>query len=298
MPDLDGIRVALLGGDERERILAQTLLRQGARVTLVGYLKSADLSGATYSNSVLSAVRHADVIIAPMSGTDEQGRIKAHLDPDAELYLNEAAFKVMPKGSALFIGMARSIIEALAARYDIRLIQVADVDEVAVLNSIATAEGAIQRAMEELPVTLHGTRVVVLGFGRCGATLARMLHGLGSRTVVVARDGGQLARAYEMGLETASFDQLAAVVSGARAVFNTVPARVLHKEVLQQMSQDAVIVDIASAPGGTDFDAAREMGIKAFLDLGIPGKVAPESAGMVLAKTLPQLIRRICLSQA
>src|SRR5690606_38022728 len=151
-------------------------------------------------------------------------------------------------------------------------------DEVAVLNSIPTAEGAIQRAMEELPVTLHGNRTLVVGFGRCGLTLARMLHGIGSKVTVAARGEGQRARAYEMGIETVPLHALEEVVGEAVAVFNTVPARVLTRRVLQRMSPEVVVIDVASAPGGTDFDAAEELGIKAFLDLGIPGRVAPKTA--------------------
>ena len=56
------------------------------------------------------------------------------------------------------------------------------------------------------------------------------------------------------------------------------------------MRKDAVVIDIAQAPGGTDFAAADELGIKAFLDLGLPGKVAPETAGEILARVIPGLI--------
>src|SRR5690606_15669718 len=98
-----------------------------------------------------------------------------------------------------------------------------ELDEVAILNSIPTAEGAIARAMAELDVTLHGSRAVVLGFGRCAATLARMLAGIGARVRVVARDRAQLARAFEMGFETGRLDELPLWVRDAAVVFNTVP---------------------------------------------------------------------------
>ena len=169
------------------------------------------------------------------------------------------------------------------------MVETAELDEIAILNSIPTAEGAIQRAMEELPVTLHGSPVVVVGFGRCGMTLARMLGGIGARVCVVARGAGQRARAYEMGFEAEGIDGLKERVSPrTRAVFNTVPARLLTREVLQAMRRDAVVIDIAQTPGGTDFDAARELGIKAFLELGIPGKVAPKTAGEILARRRPR----------
>ena len=53
-----------------------------------------------------------------------------------------------------------------------------------------TAEGAIQLAMEELPITLHGARVLVIGYGRLGRVLADRLAGLKARvSVAVCRPG-------------------------------------------------------------------------------------------------------------
>lgn len=290
---LSGVKVAMIGGDERELILLRALLADGAHVFAVGYPKDMEMDRMTHETDVIQAVSAADVVIAPMSNTDEEGVVVQKLDPDATVVLDADVFNAMGPNKPLFIGMAKPIIETLAARFSVRLIQTADLDEVAILNSIPTAEGAIQRAMAVLPVTLHGSRVIVVGFGRCGMTLARMLHGIGARVRVVARDTGQLARAFESGVETALLDDLANVVGEARAIFNTIPARVITRRVLEKLRTGAVVIDIASSPGGTDFNAARELGVESYLDLGIPGKVAPETAGDVLARTLPRMIKSI-----
>src|SRR5690606_27184761 len=118
--------------------------------------------------------------------------------------------------------------------------------------------------------------------------------GIGAKVRVVARDRAQLARAFEMGLETGSLSELKALVRDATVVFNTVPAPVLGREELAAMPRSAIVVDIASAPGGTDFAAAAELGIKAFLELGIPGKVAPRTAGEILARVVPEMILEAC----
>lgn len=290
MSDLDGVRVAVLGGDQREVILVSALLERGAHVTVAGYPPLPGLAKARRAANVVEAVEGADAVIAPMSNTDEQGQIKARLDPTVQLVLDDAAFRAIGPGKTLYIGVAKPIVASLASRYRVRVVETAEVDEIAILNSIPTAEGAIQRAMEELPVTLHGTRVVVVGFGRCGVTLARMLGGIGARVRVVARDAAQRARAYEMGLDAVSLERLAQSVADARAVFNTVPALLITRDVLERMRQGVVVIDVAQAPGGVDFEAAKELGIKAFLDLGIPGKVAPETAGEILARVIPELI--------
>lgn len=291
-PTLDGLTVALIGGDEREVILARALLEQGARVLLVGYKEHPELAGA-FRLPLLSALLAADAVVAPMSNTDESGRVKAVEDSTQELRLDATAFAAM-KGKPLLIGMAKPVIQQLAEIYEVPVVETAENDEIAVLNSIPTAEGAIARAMAELPITVHGSRSVVIGFGRCGITLARMLHGLGAKVTVVARNPAQLARAYEMGCCAIHLDQLLDAVTQADVVYNTVPVLLLTADVINQMPVHTLIIDVASAPGGTDFSAAHERGMKAFLDLGIPGKVAPQTAGEILARTVPRMILELC----
>lgn len=287
---LDGITVALLGGDSREVILAEAMAREGARLILVGHIPSQQ-PAATHCD-LLQAVTAADAVVAPMTNTDEAGQIKAVPD-GSDLILDETVFARMA-GKVLFIGLAKPVIQLLASRFGVRVVETAENDEIAILNSIPTAEGAIARAMAELPITIHGSRSVVVGFGRCGMTLARMLHALGAQVTVAARNPAQLARAWEMGLHAMHLEELSEAAATADVVYNTVPMLVITAEVVAAMRPEALIVDIASAPGGTDFAAAQSRGIKAFLDLGIPGKVAPRTAGEILARTIPRLIADAC----
>lgn len=95
-----------------------------------------------------------------------------------------------------------------------------------------------------------------------------------------------------MHASTLHISSLATACASADMIFNTVPAIVLTEEILATMGKGSLIVDLASAPGGTDFEAAARFGIKAILALGLPGKVAPKTAGRILADSIPQLIRR------
>lgn len=293
--NLAGLKVVMAGGDRREHVLLTALVEAGAAVTAVGYSRVPDAKGVRIGRSLPDAAAAADAVIAPMSGTDGAGRIKAVPDPDVQLVLDRFVFAKMRPGTPLLIGIAQPLIRSLSQEFSIPVVELAEVDEIATLNSIPTAEGALQRAMEELPVTIHGTCAAVLGFGRCGVTLARMLVGLGARTHVVARNPGQLARAYELGAHPVPWERLPTVLPTCRLIFNTVPARVLDRVLLAQLDPESVIIDIASAPGGTDFEAARALGIKAFLELGLPGRVAPQTAGEILARCVPPLLYKLCM---
>lgn len=291
--DLSGIVVAVIGGDERELELIRHLSAARARVKTLGFPPISDCPGVTTAADLSEALTDVDVVIAPMSNTDEQGKVKAVMDPSVSIVLDETVFKQLDRHTPFFIGMAKPIIRELAEAHGVRLIETAEIDELAILNSIPTAEGAIMLAMERLKITLHGAKAVLTGFGRCGLTLGRMLKGIGAHTVVVARNPAQLARATEMGMDTAHMSRLRQVVSDADVVFNTVPALLLTRPVLAEMRRGTLVVDIASAPGGTDFAAAKELGIDAVLALGLPGKVAPRTAGLILARCILRMIREL-----
>ena len=158
------------------------------------------------------------------------------------------------------------------------------------MNSIPTAEGALQIAMEETKKTIHGSKCCVLGFGRVAITLARILKAIGADVTVVARNEAQLARAYEMGCKKATYYELKDILNDTDIIFNTVPKMVLDRDVLKHANLDILIIDLAAQPGGTDFEAANTFGLKAILAPGLPGKVAPIFAGRILADIIPRLI--------
>jgi len=288
---LSGVKIAVLGGDDRELILVSELVTLGATVTVVGFPRERIKHGAFISKSVEDGLKGAEVAILPMVGTDINGFIRA-VYTEEKLQLTEKALQGMAFPSMLIIGSARPFLKDWTAKLGIMLIETGEMDDVAILNSIPTAEGAIQIAMQEMKTTIHGSRAMVLGFGRVGTTLGRALKALGAAVSVVSDNQGELARAYEMGCQRVSLSNLADCLHQIDVVFNTIPAPVLTNEILRRMNPDTLIIDLATAPGGTDFETANEYGIKALLAPGLPGKVAPIMAGRVLAEVVPRLIER------
>lgn len=286
---LSGVKIAVLGGDDRELELIAGLVTLGATVTVVGFPREKVKHGAFIGKTVEEALRGNEVAILPMPGTDDRGYIRA-VYTEEKLRITEQALLQMASPSMVIIGTARPFLRQWTEKLGIVLLEIAEMDEVAILNSIPTAEGAIQIAMEELDITIHGCKAVVLGFGRVGMTLGRMLKALGAQVTAVSREPAELARAFEMGLGRLSLADMRKGLLEADVVFNTIPALVLGEEILRHMNPETVIIDIASAPGGTDFEAANNYGIKAILAPGLPGKVAPKTAGRILAEVVPGLI--------
>lgn len=144
-------------------------------------------------------------------------------------------------------------------------------------NANITAHCAIRLAMNQLPCTLHRTPVLVIGWGRIGKVLCKLLDGLGARVCVCARNPADRALAQALGYHTTDIPQ--AELGRYRVVFNTVPAKVFPRT-----PQNVLKIDLASRPGlgGADVIHAR----------GLPGKDAPESAGALIAETLLRILRK------
>src|SRR5699024_9658024 len=139
------------------------------------------------------------------------------------------------------------------------------------LNAIPTAEGTIQIAMEKMDSTIHGSHVMVLGFGRIGKTIAHMLSSLGAHVHVVARKHADIAWITSSGYNPVFFQDIEADLHKPNLIINTIPATVLDSPKLEKINKKTLIIDIASSPGGIDFEAAKNLGIETVWALGLPG---------------------------
>ncbi len=128
-------------------------------------------------------------------------------------------------------------------------------------------------AMENTAITIHNSRCLVLGLGRCGTTLTRVLLALGAKVTVASRSGADLARAIALGAEPLALANLK-TSTNYDLIFNTIPAMVLPRSYLRLLDSNLVIIDIAASPGGTDFAAAEELG-----DSGHPCLVSAGTGG-------------------
>ena len=146
-------------------------------------------------------------------------------------------------------------------------------------------------AIQHTDFTIHGSRVVVLGLGRTGMSVAGAFQSLGAKVKVGARKSAHIARITEMGLEPFYLEYLTDAVNDADICINTIPIQIITAKVIAGMPAHTLIIDLASKPGGTDFRYAEKRGIKALLAPGLPGIVAPKTAGKILANVLSQLLQ-------
>jgi len=157
-------------------------------------------------------------------------------------------------------------------------------------NATPTSEGALQIAMEELPITLHESSCMVIGYGRIGRYLSYCLKALGANVTVSARRLSDLAWASAFGYTGIKTSEIKNNCKNLDVIFNTVPSQVLTSEELSVLPEGCLCIDLASKPGGINFEAAQELGVKVIWALSLPGKVAPFTSGKIIKNAVYNIL--------
>lgn len=278
----------VVGGDARQAYLAGHLARDGHAVSILALDGGARFATGATARRDASGIDRADCVVLPMPVCGRDGALFAPLCPAAPT-LEEILSRCAPD-QTICGGRATPAVHAAAGRYGLALADYFTREELAIRNAVPTAEGALALAMEALPVTIQNARVLILGFGRVGQACALRFAALGARVRVAARRDEQLALARSLGFLTQQIGTLADAMPPCDLAVNTVPAPVLGEAELSALTPGTPVIELASAPGGVDAEAARRLGISVIPAPGLPGKVAPASAAAYLRDTIYTLL--------
>ena len=265
----------IIGGDKRIRALAKSLKQDGHEVK-------------TYANKVEEIeeintkeelyMDNSEIIISSVPLSKDGININT---PLSEKTITIDEFKKISKNKKVIAGNLKEI-----DGYDI----LKD-EETTILNTIPTAEGAIQIAMEETTYTLDSQKALVLGFGRVGKTLCSRLKNLCKEVYCMARKESDLALIKAYGYIPIKLEEMRENICKMDIIFNTIPIQIIDKNLLILMNKETLIIDLASFPGGVDYEASKKMEIKAILALGLPGKVAPNSSAEYIKKYIYKVLK-------
>lgn len=282
-------RYGVLGGDLRSIKLAELIEEEGNHVNIYGFDNVGIDINFKEIKSIDEFIENSDIIVGPLPCSYDKETFNAPYH-SGKIYIKEILKKI--KDKQLFIaGKLGDEIVKFASLNNLRFFDLLEREEMTVLNAIPTAEGAIQIAMEEMPVTIHGSKAFVLGFGRVGETLAKMLNGIGAKTYVAARKHSDFAWIKSYGYSAVPINELGEHIKDADVIFNTIPHLILGKDILKRVRKDCLIIDLASNPGGVDFEKAEEYNIKTKWALSLPGKVAPLTAAGILKDTINNIVK-------
>lgn len=279
----ESVKIGIIGGDMRQIALARRLGDMGYECAVFGLPDNADVGKAVKCRDWKSAVEMSSALILPLPALRDGIYINMPFAENCALPISHL-IDCISVDTVLIGGKFDSSVKSAASDRGICIFDYNDREEFQIKNAVPTAEGAIEIAMHELPITLHDANVMILGYGRIGKVIFSMLHGYCSDVVVAARKASDIAYVEAFGGCATTFcgEDFARIAENTDVFFNTVPAEVLPKNILRKLKKSCLIIDLASGKGGTDFDFAKKCNIKAVHALALPGKVAPVTAGNII----------------
>lgn len=159
-------------------------------------------------------------------------------------------------------------------------------EAVAQENANITAEAVVAELLKKSMYSIREQKIVVTGYGRCAKAIAKLLQAMGAKITVVARSVYDRKSAKEDGHNAVDFSYAAEEMYGTGTLINTVPAFVITENILSEMHKDAIVIDIASAPGGVDIIAAEKHKIPVVSALSLPAKYTQKSSAKILADVI------------
>ena len=280
----------IAGGDLRFCALAKQL-SDNNRVYAVGFDADTFASSAVMHCSAVSDIPEcADYLVLPLPVSNDGIYLNTPFDcHKIPLYELTSAVK---KDGIVFGGRFTPDVSKVFTDAGIETVDYLKREELSVLNARATAEGAVKIAIEEQPVTIAGEKILILGMGRIAKSLINILGGFGAEITVAARKYSDLAWGEIYGCKPLHISELSQsnCLPQFDLIFNTIPATVLDHELLSRCRKDCLLIDLASKPGGIDFDAAGELGLRVIWALSLPGKTAPVSSGQIIAAAIENIL--------
>lgn len=282
------MKFAVVGGDARSALLAGLLLRDGHRVRSYALEKGALPAEIPRDSCLQACVYGADCVLLPVPA--ERGPLLNTPLSAQTIPLSELWAALWP-GQLVLGGGFSEESAAQALRGKLTLADLLRRPSFVTGNAALTAEAAAGLLIRESGRTLQGSRCLLLGFGRLGKLLAHKLAALGADVHVAARKEADRALAEALGYGSLSLEQPEGVVGDFDFIVNTIPARVLSDAALCCVSPEALLLELASPPGGFDRTLAGNIGLHALAAPGLPGRAKALSAAELLRRTVYELIR-------
>lgn len=274
--------ILIAGGDMRQLYCAAKLSGE-FEVAVLGFDKDTIPDDLSLDLIDATAVSTFDCAILPVPPLTDDNAVFTPCSSDK--ITAELLKKLLKPDATVFAGKVNRELKNILPEYEI--IDYMLSEELSLKNAVPTAEGAVQLALEEMPVTLNGSDVLIVGMGRIGTALAQILKGFGANVTAAVHNQRGAAKARLQGIRSIPTRRLNGNYS---LVFNTVPKMIFNREILKKFDNKTLFIDLASKPGGIDFDAAVELGIKAIWALGLPGKTAPVTSGEIIAETVRSIL--------
>lgn len=279
------MKFGILGGDFRYKFLQQDLTNSGYKVYTHN---SKFIEDDLQINDIDDFFKNIDILITSIPFSKDKETV---FNTKTEIKIDSLIEKILNSNvKTLFGGVIDKNITEKLANKNIEVVDFFEDNSIAIFNAVPTAEGAIQTAMENSYKTLFSSQCLVLGYGRCGKILSNMLKGMGANVDISYRKEEDLAYIKSYGFNAINLCNINESINKYDFIFNTIPFQILNKNLLSNVNKETVIIDLAQAPGGVDYEYASDLNLKAIYCPNLPARVAPLTA----SKILKDKISKVC----
>ena len=276
--------IIIIGGDRRQQYMADYFENAGFDVSVYGLPEK----NRKCVIDIKSAINKSDIIILPLPVTKDDKFVSSQT-PVKETV--DEIISCINENHYVFAGMINKGLEAKILKKTNKLFDYFKREDVTIKNTIPTAQGIIKTMIDNIEYTIHSSNCAVFGYGRVGKVTADMLSSLGADVTVCARKNADIAAAEIKGMKGCFISNFHNISNKFDIMINTVPAIVIDRKILENVKKDCLIIDVASSPYGTDFTAAFELGLHAVQCPSLPGKVAPKTAGKIIADAIINILK-------
>lgn len=283
-------KFTVLGGDNRNIYLSKLLAEEGHIVCNYGF-DGYDKEIIPEPNSLYEAIDSAEYIIGPTPCS--HNGIDFNAIYSKKPVSISSVFRLIKPDQIFFAGHIKEPVMKTAQKYDVNCIDILKREELALMNAIPTAEGALKIAIENTDFTLHGAHVMVIGYGRVGKILSKMLNGIGAHVYPVVKERQDEALAKSYGYNAIMTENMDGHLSRMNIIFNTVPKLLIDRNNIKFINKSCLIIDLSSPPYGVDHILAKNAGLTVLFTGSLPGIIAPRSSAKYNMETIYNLINEI-----
>lgn len=287
-------KISFIGGDLITVYLINMFLEEKYEVKVYGMDGAYDLIKISesekqkiFSYDINEALEFSDNIILAMPFHNKSNKIISAFNK-LELDIKDIIDKL--KNKKVISGkLTKGVIDSLE-KQNTQIFNLNEDNEIRIANAIGTAEACIQIVANEIDQTIHGTNILVLGFGRLGKIISNKFKVLNANICTEARKTSDLAWIKAMGIEAIDLKDLDKNLNRFDVIINTIPYKILDEERIKLLKDSCFVVDLSDEERGVDEKAAREHNIKSIWALSLPEKTAPKSYALSIKESIKKII--------
>lgn len=266
----------IIGGDFRNFILAQSLAKDGNKVSIYGFEKlkeNFDEKIDLIKEANLDKIKNSDIIIGPIPFSRDDVTINMTYS-DKKISISE--IEDLLKNKAVFVGNINNKLKEDWESKNIKVIDIMQKEEFVVLNVIPTVEATIEIILKNNQnKIINGMEFLIMGFGRIGKVLAHKLQGLVKNCTCLVTNEVEKAWTIAYGYKNVDLNYIKnkpSNLSKYDIIINTIP-QILLKEELRNVNKETLLIDLASKPYGIDRDIVKRENLNFIEALGLPRKI-------------------------